>query len=211
MSPWPRKPSAETQSRGNKNMTKIHSQNSNAAPAKEAVTKIWPQFPQTGYGQPGPAAHTCNPGTPDAETGGSWIQDQCIKLFCVALTKHHDQAWLMEEFILAYRSRVVPLWWGRHGHRSRTLEAHIFYPELEAERMGWEQDKAVYSQSPPLLAQSSSKPAALKLPQTVPPSGPHVQMSLWDTFLVQTTTARLDYIESLCPHLNPTPKAIDHL
>lgn len=85
------------------------------------------------------------------------------------------------------------------------------YPELEAERMGWEQGKAVYSQSPPLLAQSSSKPAALKLPQTVPPSGPHVQMSLWDTFLVQTTTARLDYIESLCPHLNPTPKAIDHL
>lgn len=117
----------------------------------------------------------------------------------------------MEEFILAYRSRVVPLWWGRHGHRSRQLEAHIFYPELEAERMGWEQDKAVYSQSPPLLAQSSSKPAALKLPQTVPPSGPHVQMSLWDTFLLQTTTARLDYIESLCPHLNPTPKAIDHL
>lgn len=63
----------------------------------------------------------------------------------------------------------------------------------------------------PLLAESSSKPAALKLPQTLPPSGPHVQMSLWDTFLVQTTTARLDYIESLCPHLNPTPKAIDHL
>lgn len=73
-------------------MTKIHSQNSNAAPAKEAVTKTRSQFPQIRYSSPGPAAHTCNPGTPDAEAGGLWIQDQCIKLFCVALIKHHDQA-----------------------------------------------------------------------------------------------------------------------
>lgn len=58
----------------------------------------------------------------------------------------------MELFILAYRSIVVPLWWGRHGRRSRKLEAHIFNPEHETERMGWKQGKAVYSQSPPLLS-----------------------------------------------------------